>query len=123
MFKTWVRRQKPSSRSRSAFQSDYDGMLLEMEHRIPLYYFAAAGFFSWLLLAGYLVSPSTYASMQQSDVFDDAADVAKSLFRVVRNVPALYIASSFCLVAAAGLGYLSYKWWHNPLWIRRNVVL
>jgi hypothetical protein len=102
--------------------SRYEKMVLQIDD-IHICYFVAAGIFSWLLLAGYLVSPSTYASIQHSDVMDDAGSVAQSVFKVVRNVPLLYIASFMFGTAAVGLGWLTYRWLNNPVWIKRNVVV
>lgn len=104
----------------------YDRLLLDIDHKIPLYYLVSANIFSWLLLAGYLISPSTYASIQQTDVLNDAGAATKSVFRVVRNLPLLVIASVGCLVATAGLAFVSYRlWrvWRNCVWLKRYVVL
>lgn len=94
-----------------------------MDEYLPIWYFAGAGFCSWFLLAGYVMSPSTYASIQQSDALDDADGVTKSLFNVVRNVPLLYVASFASLLATVGLVGLSIRVWPNCLWVRRYVAL
>lgn len=39
----------------------YDQMVLEMQEGIGLPYSVVAGYLSWLLLAGFLISPNTYS--------------------------------------------------------------
>jgi hypothetical protein len=93
--------------------TEYDSLLLDIDHHIPLSYFVSASLLSWLLLAGYLISPSTYASIQQTEVLKDAGKATKSVFRVIRNLPLLVIASVGCFIATAGLAFISYEWWCN----------
>lgn len=102
--------------------SQYDRMMLEVDSTHPGYLFLA-GFLSWLLLAGFLVSPSTYASARESDALDDTGKVGQSLMSAVRNVPLLYIASFACLIATAGLGWLWWRWRHNYVWVKRYVIV
>ncbi|KAH7303351.1 hypothetical protein B0I35DRAFT_455242 [Stachybotrys elegans] len=98
-------------------------MILEIDKNIALYYFVIVGFLSWLLLAGFLISPSTYASLRQSPVLDDSGYVAESVMHAVRNVPLIYIASFSCLIAACGLGFLWWRWRHNYIWVNRYIVI
>ncbi|KAI9146669.1 hypothetical protein HJFPF1_13574 [Paramyrothecium foliicola] len=97
--------------------SRYDEMILEIDKNISPHYFLTVGFFSWLLLAGFLVSPSTYASVKESSTLDS------SVMNAVRNVPLLYIASFACLFATAGLGWLWWRWGHNYVWVNRYVIV
>ncbi|KAK0761668.1 hypothetical protein N5P37_005650 [Trichoderma harzianum] len=98
-------------------------MVLEIDNNIKPYYFILSGFCSWLLLAGFLVSPSTYASVQQSDALDGSGQVAKSIINVVRNVPLIYIASFACLSATIGMAWLWYRFRSNHVWISRYLVV
>ena len=97
--------------------SRYDEMILEIDKNISPHYFLTVGFFSWLLLAGFLVSPSTYASVKESSTLNG------SVLNAVRNVPLLYIASFACLFASAGLGWLWWRWGHNYIWVNRYVIV
>lgn len=108
--------------SSGVWLSQYDRMILEVDAAHPGYFFLA-GVLSWLLLAGFLVSPSTYASIKESDALDDTGKVGQSLMSAVRNVPLLYIASFACLIATAGLGWLWWRWRHNYVWIKRYVIV
>ena len=73
----------------------YDEMVLDAENKIPPEDFTLAGFCSWLLLAGFLVSPSTYASFRLIDAPSATGKTGQTIFTVIRNIPILYIASFF----------------------------
>ena len=103
--------------------SRYDEKILEIDKKIGQWYFAAAGVFSWLLLAGFLVSPSTYASVQESNALNRAGEVGKSVMTAVRNVPLIYVASFACLIGTVGLGLLWKKWRSNLIWVNRYLVM
>ncbi|EHK19874.1 uncharacterized protein TRIVIDRAFT_138653, partial [Trichoderma virens Gv29-8] len=103
--------------------SRYEEMILEIDHNIKPYYFILSGFCSWLLLAGFLVSPSTYASVQQSDALDNSGKVGESIIHVVRNVPLIYIASFACLSATIGMVWLWYKFRSNHVWTSRYLIV
>lgn len=101
---------------------NYDKMILHMD-KIQPYYFGLAGFFSWLLLAGFLVSPSTYASVRYLDAPEETGDVGKAVMKAVRNIPLIFIASFACLIATVGIGWLWVKWHRNYVWINRYLVV
>ncbi|PTB40413.1 hypothetical protein M441DRAFT_70211 [Trichoderma asperellum CBS 433.97] len=98
-------------------------MILEIDNSINPYYFIFAGFCSWLLLAGFLVSPSTYASVQHTNALDKSGEVGKSIINAVRNVPLIYIASFACLGATVGLIWLWHRWRLNHIWISRYLIV
>ena len=77
---------------------------------------------SWLLLAGYLVFPSTFASLRSSQVIDDTGRAGKYIVNAVQNVPLLYIASFSCGLATAGLGWLWWKWSHNYVFLISRII-
>lgn len=103
--------------------SRYEEMILEIDNSISSYYFIFAGFCSWLLLAGFLVSPSTYASVQHTNALDKSGAVGKSIITAVRNVPLIYIASFACLGATVGLIWLWHRWRLNHIWISRYLIV
>ncbi|POR32940.1 Uncharacterized protein TPAR_06837 [Tolypocladium paradoxum] len=78
--------------------SNYDKMILHID-KIQPYHFGLAGFFSWLLLAGFLVSPSTYASVRYLDAPEKTGDIGKAVVKAMRNIPLIFIASFACLIA------------------------
>ncbi|KND88225.1 hypothetical protein TOPH_07129 [Tolypocladium ophioglossoides CBS 100239] len=102
--------------------SEYHKMILHMDEKISPAYFGLAGFFSWLLLAGFLMSPSTYASIRYLDTAEKTGDVGKAVAKAVRNIPLVFIASFACLIATVGLGWLWAKWRRNYVWISRCLI-
>ena len=103
--------------------TEYDKMILRMDKEIKPYYFGLAGFFSWLLLAGFLVSPTTYSSVRYLDAPKQTGDIGKAVMHAVRNIPLIFIASFACIIAAVGLAWLWTRWHHNHIWIHRYLVM
>ncbi|GJN67152.1 hypothetical protein PLICBS_001176 [Purpureocillium lilacinum] len=103
--------------------TEYDKMILRMDKEIKPYYFGLAGFFSWLLLAGFLVSPTTYSSVRYIDAPKQTGDIGKAVMYAVRNIPLIFIASFACIIAAVGLAWLWTRWHHNHIWVHRYLVI
>ncbi|KAK4073314.1 hypothetical protein Purlil1_13077 [Purpureocillium lilacinum] len=112
-----------TEREQTAYLSKYDEQILHIDKVIEPWYFIAAGIFTWLLLAGFLMSPSTYASVQESKALTDTGAVGKSLMTAVRNVPLIYLACFACLIATVGLVILWRKWKSNVVWVNRYLVV
>jgi hypothetical protein len=78
--------------------------------------------FSWLILAGYVVLPNTFTSLQNADSL--AATVGgKAIQDAVRNVPLLPFAGVLCCIGAAGSCWL---WWlqrRNYVWLVSHIFL
>jgi hypothetical protein len=78
--------------------------------------------FSWLILAGYVVLPNTFTSLQNADSL--AATVGgKAIQDAVRNVPLLPFAGLLCCIGAAGSCWL---WWlqrRNYVWLVSHIFL
>lgn len=98
-------------------------MLRQADQEIAALYFMLAGFFAWLLLAGFLVSPSTFASGRSFEILESSGQIGHNLARSVRNVPLLYIAAFASFSAMAGLGWLWWKWRRNFIWVTRYVLM
>ncbi|KAM3560574.1 hypothetical protein ARSEF4850_003617 [Beauveria asiatica] len=103
--------------------SRYDRMLLEIDRDIEPWYSAAAGCCSWMLLAVFLVSPATYATIQQSTALSNAGVVGTSAVHLMRSIPLICIAVVTSVVAAAGLAWLSWRWRTNYLWLHRAIIV
>jgi hypothetical protein len=69
--------------------SRYDDMVLATEH-VPFWNNILAGFFSWLLLAGFLVLPGSFSSL---DKIPTSSGTTRKVIHAVRNLP-LYVPSS-----------------------------
>ncbi|KAL7784374.1 hypothetical protein V8C37DRAFT_357951 [Trichoderma ceciliae] len=108
--------------------SRYVQMLLQQDD-IPLLHTILASIFVWLLLAGFLVFPGTFTSLQHSvetkgdddHTFGDQA--AKLLVRSIKNIPLLVIAAVMCGISATGMLILTIKHAKNYVWIVNKLFL
>ncbi|KAK6609670.1 hypothetical protein H4I96_03601 [Botrytis cinerea] len=70
--------------------------------RIPTTYNLMASAMTWILLAGYLVLPSTFTSLQKSTaVAEKAGKAGNVVLGVYQNLPLLWVAAIFCLIGAS----------------------
>jgi cytochrome bd-type quinol oxidase subunit 2 len=90
-------------------------MLLSLD-RIPRLHNILASFFTWVLLAGYIVFPATFTSLRDSAQFqnhEDANAVEKKILEEVKNAPLMYVAAFCCGVGCFGCIWLWWKWKQN----------
>lgn len=91
-------------------------MLLSLD-RIPRLHNILASFFTWILLAGYIVFPATFTSLSDNtrlqDHSQDANAIEKKILEGVRNAPLLYVAAVCCGVGCLGCIWLWWKWRKN----------
>lgn len=98
-------------------------MLLGLDTVSPLHNILAS-LFVWILLAGYIVFPATFNSLQKSS-FDDKADtkLKAEALKTARNLPLLYVAAVACGVGIVGCLWL---WWmhrKNYVWVINRILL
>ena len=86
----------------NSVQTRYMNMLLSLD-TIPRMHNIYAAFFSWILLAGFVIFPGTFTSISKS--LDPENDTAQEILDHVKHVPLLYIAA-FC----SGLGAIGMIW-------------
>lgn len=114
--------EHPPSRSASPVRlSPYDRMVAE-SHEVPSRYSILASFFNWIILAGFVVSPATFASLGRVGVLS-SSQAGRAVQRVVRHVPILYIAACAFLLGGLGIGWL---WWtlkHNYIWLLGRIFM
>ena len=101
----------------------YNEMLRQADVEIPVVYFLLAGLSSWLLLAGFLISPSTFVSIYESGLLQKTGELGEEFAGAVRNVPLLYIAGFASLAGVVGLAWLWWTWHRNYVWVKRYIVL
>lgn len=103
----------------------YINMLLDTE-KVPLIDNILAATFCWILLAGYLVFPGTFTSLQTSASLKEASDannVGRTAYEAVQNVSLLGIAATCCFVGLCGASWLYYHNKQNYVWIGRKIFL
>jgi hypothetical protein len=135
---TWPRVPKPILHSHAALRENrdvimeelspsplltYTDMILDLDN-VPRLYNILAGFFSWLLLAGYIVLPGTFASIQNSRTLANGAGKAgKLVVKAVQNAPLLYVAAFMCGISTCGLCWLWFEKHSNYVWVLNRLIL
>jgi hypothetical protein len=66
-----------------------------------------ASFFTWLLLAGYIVFPKAFTSLNKGSALDELGNVRKAILTKAQK-GILAVAGICCRYAAIGIGWL---WW------------
>ncbi|KAL7932277.1 hypothetical protein V8C35DRAFT_307878 [Trichoderma chlorosporum] len=120
--------EKPTLKHANSEHSRYVQMLLQQDD-IPLLHNILASVFVWLLLAGFLVFPGTFTSLQNSvakqgdndHTFSDQA--AKLLVKSIKNIPLLVIAAVMCGISAIGMLTLTILHAKNYIWIVNKLFL
>ncbi|PGG97522.1 hypothetical protein AJ80_09691 [Polytolypa hystricis UAMH7299] len=123
-----MERKRSESMKESAGQSfpstssdaQYVEMLLGLDY-IPWAHNFLAGLSNWMLLAGYLVVPGTFTSLQKSDAVKDRLDgqgVEQALLlNAIQNPPLLLIACFLFSIGASGLIWLGWTYRTNYIWL------
>ncbi|KAK3214373.1 hypothetical protein GRF29_28g2857456 [Pseudopithomyces chartarum] len=103
-------------RRRTTAQTRYIDMLLGLDN-VPKIHNILASFFTWILLAGYIVFPATFNKLNDKDLDEKANNALKAhALATVRNVPLLYVAAFACGIGVLGCIWL---WWKH----RGNYVI
>ncbi|KAF2270194.1 hypothetical protein CC78DRAFT_574323 [Lojkania enalia] len=111
-------------RRRTTAQTRYIDMLLALD-TVPRLHNILASFFTWILLAGYIVFPATFNKIQEDSSLDDAADsrLKAQALATVRNTPLLYVAAFACGIGVLGCLWLWWKWRKNYIWVINRIFL
>ncbi|KAJ7846922.1 hypothetical protein B0H13DRAFT_2406740 [Mycena leptocephala] len=103
----------PLPPSASQMDTKYVNMLLAIDSIPPLYNILAS-FFTWILLAGFVLFPGTFTSLQEDSRLPA---LGISAVNVVKNV-SLYVIAWVCTgIGAAGMLWLWYRWRANYIWL------
>ncbi|CAE7105293.1 unnamed protein product [Rhizoctonia solani] len=117
--------RRPSANTR------YMNMLLELD-AVPRFHnmlaslirHVRASFFTWILLAGFVIFPGTFTSIQQLDMDDPTrSDAERWILIRVKNVPLLVIAGLCCAIGASGMIWLWHRWHKNFIWLVNRIFL
>ncbi|KAI3054281.1 hypothetical protein CBS147353_11464 [Aspergillus niger] len=114
-----------SSPASIAGHTRYIEMLLEVDH-MPWVYNIIASAAHWVLLAGYLVIPGTFTSLQKSEKLEQALignGANKAVLNKIQNPPLLAIACVFFAVGTTLLTWLCWTWRSNYIWLVGRVFM
>lgn len=100
----------------------YTIMLLEANESKWVIHNICAGGSTWLLLAAFVVIPSTFTSFRDSSLFQNAnqaetAAIVKDILHSVAHVGLLWVAGTIYLVGLCGYFSLWRVWRNNYTWL------
>jgi hypothetical protein len=97
----------------------YVNMLLAIDS-IPSLYNILASFFTWILLAGFVLFPGTFTNLQQNN---ELGALGITAVNVIKHL-SLYVVAWVCtLIGAAGMSWLWYRWRRNYIWCLNRIFL
>lgn len=109
----------------NSVQTRYMEMLLNLD-TIPRLHNILASFFTWILLAGFLVFPGTFTSIS-SKLDDDPQfqenGAASDLLKHVKHIPLLYVAAFCSGIGALGMIWMWWRWRENFVWLLNRIFL
>ncbi|PVF92929.1 hypothetical protein CPB86DRAFT_144680 [Serendipita vermifera] len=109
-------------RRRSSTNTRYMQMLLGLDD-VPRWHNLLVATFSWLLLAGFVISPGTFTPLQKIDPNSVGNGVINWILSSVKNLPLLVIAGVCCVVGTIGLISFWIRWRKNYVWICNRIFL
>ncbi|EGN94404.1 hypothetical protein SERLA73DRAFT_188270 [Serpula lacrymans var. lacrymans S7.3] len=106
----------------SQMNTEYVNMLLALDG-IPRLHNMYASFFTWILLAGFVLFPGTFTTWQEKGQQQGLGSTVTELINAVQDVP-LYIIAWICTgIGAAGMLWLWWRWRNNYVWIVNRIFV
>jgi hypothetical protein len=115
----------PSAPTRqNSVQTRYIDMLLAMD-TIPRLHNILSSFFTWILLAGFIIFPGTFTTIANLDNNSQIQDnhTASTILASVKNIPLLVIAGVCSGIGTGGMVWLWWVWRQNYVWLLNKVFL
>lgn len=100
---------------RAAPSQSYRNMVLDA-YEVPLPYNLAAAFSTWILLAGYVVLPGAFKSL-------DLPLLQGHILPVGQQNAIISIASVCCATGLVGISCLWFRFRHNYIWLIGSLFL
>ncbi|KAJ5504607.1 hypothetical protein N7463_007481 [Penicillium fimorum] len=100
-------------------QTRYIRMVIDSD-QLPWEYNIVASLAHWMLLAGYLVIPGTFTSLQKSDALKQGLvndKTGEAILNTIQNPPLLATASVFFLIGCVIMLWLYWRFQHNYIWL------
>lgn len=103
-------------------QTRYERMLLNT-FSIPPFYNVMAAVATWLTLAGYIIFPGTFTSLQSSQAVRNAAGKVggEAALKAVQNIGLLWLAAICCVVGLSTILWLWWRWYENYIWLLQRL--
>jgi hypothetical protein len=112
-------------RRQNSVQTRYMTMLLALD-TIPRFHNILSSFFTWILLAGFVIFPGTFTTIQASISNDQAIEqnaAASTILGAVKNTGLIIIAGVCCGIGALGMIWLWWRWRQNYVWLLNKIFL
>jgi hypothetical protein len=101
----------------------YIQMLLDLD-AVPKWHNIAVAISAWMLLAGFVIFPGTFTSIQSiNEQNTDIGGLEKWVLSRVRNLPLLVVAGICCGIGAIGMISFWVRWRRNYVWVCNRVFL
>ncbi|KAE8386944.1 hypothetical protein BDV23DRAFT_196094 [Aspergillus alliaceus] len=103
----------------------YESMLRELADIHWSFNFLSS-FAGWILLAGYLVIPGTFTTLQRSDTMKNGLagnNAERAILDTIQNPPLVGIACSLLAIGAGLMAFLFLRWRHNYLWLINRLFI
>ncbi|QSZ36770.1 hypothetical protein DSL72_006653 [Monilinia vaccinii-corymbosi] len=107
---------------KTSLQTRYMHMLLSLD-TIPRMHNIYISFFNWILLAGFVIFPGTFTSLQSLPHSDLPNSTTQHVLHAVKNIPLLWLAAFCCAVGSAGMLWLWHFHRHNYVWLLNKIFL
>ena len=107
----------------NSVQTRYMDMLLAMD-TIPRLHNILSSFFTWILLAGFIIFPGTFTTISSLDSQAIPGNhTASTIIASVKNIPLLVIAGVCAGIGAVGMVWLWWRWRQNYVWLLNKIFL
>ncbi|KDR73881.1 hypothetical protein GALMADRAFT_141652 [Galerina marginata CBS 339.88] len=87
-----------------------------------------AHLFSWILLQGYVIFPSTFNAYDLADLkvppggTSPSSEIKRELFYIIRHVPLFWLAWGAVIIGGLGMFGCLLRWRRNYVWGLREVI-
>ncbi|KAH6653445.1 hypothetical protein BKA67DRAFT_660064 [Truncatella angustata] len=97
-------------------------MLIENDQSVDWYYAISPKVLNWTLLAGYIVLPSTFTTMNRSEAFNTMMEDNELVLKAFQNPPLLGLALFLFIVSLIGLTCIWWVWKCNYIWLTNSLL-
>ncbi|KAJ6598459.1 hypothetical protein DFH09DRAFT_1258483 [Mycena vulgaris] len=101
--------------------TQYMNMLLALDG-IPRLHNILAAFFTWILLAGFVLLPGTFTSLQTAGS-SAQNEREKAVLRAVQHLSLFVVAFVCSGIGALGMLWLWWRWNRNYIWLNNRIFL